>query len=447
MSLNPCGCALNAMEPFFTRFKNPLVLIAIVVAQVIALAMQVQRPLQARGAGLDISSGTDTRSVAWVRRWAVALVTPLERVTDAGSEKVKSAWLDYVDLRHTRDQDKQLQQAVARLREEQAAFAEDAAQGRRLQKLLDFREKYISATVAAQVIGTSGSDRSHLLYLDKGWAEGLRPDQAVITPEGIVGKLRDVFPHTAQVLLINDASSGAGVVLASSRIRGILRGTTSGQVEINNLTADSRIKPGEPVLTSGGDMVYPRGLPVGVIQAINPDPSHQPYTAILIKPAASLQQLSEVLVITGVQSNLSPAAQADADQAEAAAEANQRAADMLAEKLPSLHETPASGTAQPGSPAVAGQPATQPGNGAQPGNATQPGTGAQPDSAAAAGGSDTPKPQTIPPQPILHPDRFTPGTTPPATDLTPGGGRQPATPDPTAAEPPQSTNGTPPLQR
>ncbi len=105
---------------------------------------------------------------------------------------------------------------IARLRLEHAALAEDAIQGHRLQALLDFQQHYVATTVAAQVIGTSGSELSRVvIYIDKGAKDGLKPDQAVITPDGIVGKLRDVFPHTSQVLLINDQTSGAGVLLAT----------------------------------------------------------------------------------------------------------------------------------------------------------------------------------------------------------------------------------------
>ena len=234
---------------------------------------------------------------------------------------------------------------MARLREEQAEFAEDAAQGRRLQALLEFKRQYVTSTVAAQVIGTSGSERSHLVYIDKGSADGLKAEMPVITPDGVVGKIRDVYPHSAQLLLINDASSGAGVILAQTRVRGIVRGTDTGQVQINNLTADSRIKPGEQVVTSGGDMVFPRGLPVGEIVSIEPDPAHQPYSLIVIKPAANLGRLEEVLVITGTSSAMPAVAEQDAAAAEgtaaatdaARAEANQKAADLIAEKLPSLH--------------------------------------------------------------------------------------------------------------
>ncbi len=395
------------MDSFFFRFRNALVLIVIVLLQVVALAIQVQRPVE----GAIPGSAPDGRKVTLLRRWTVALVTPVERLTHGSSLHTRNVWDNYIDLRHTRQQNQQLKQEITELREEEAAFAEDAAQGRRLQAVLGFQHQYISKTVAAQVIGTSGSDRSHVLYLDKGLADGLRPNQAVITPYGVVGKLRDVFPHTSQLLLINDSSSGAGVLLASTRIRGILRGTSSGEVQINNLTPDNRIKPGEQVLTSGGDQVFPRGLPVGTIVSVVPDPQHQPYTAITIKPAANLSQLEEVLVITGTSSTLPAQAQADAAQAEATAEENKRAAEVLAEKLPNINDQPATDSNSPNAQTSA-TTTTAPANNGKPIDTTgQNLIGGLP----GVPNSGLPKVQ-----PALHPDRYTPGATPPAADLQPG---------------------------
>lgn len=393
------------MDSFFTRYKNPLVLIAVIVAQVVALAMQVQRPAQ--GLGTDMPDG---RESTLSRRWISATVTPIERILHGSSLKVRGVWSNYMDLRHVRQQDAQLKLDLARIREEEASFSEDAVQGRRLQKLLDFKQQYVSATVAAQVIGTSGSDRSRLILIDKGSADGLKPEQAVITPDGIVGKLRDVYPHTAQVLLISDPSSGAGVILASTRIRGILRGAAAGEVQINNLTADSRIKPGEQVVTSGGDLVFPRGIPVGRIESIAPDPQHQPYTAISIKPAANLTELEEVLVITGTQSNLTPSAQQDAAAAQQRADEMKRAADLVAEKLPSIHPDE---PVDPNNPSAPDTPAG--------GTAGAPSTG-------------------VPhPKPALHPDRYSPNDSPPAESLTPGA----AAPASSYTPPPRAPRPTP----
>ena len=409
------------MDSFFTRFRNQLVLVAILLAQTIGLAIQVRRPVE--------SASPDAHSISLVRYWVASAVTPFERFFLSIGHNLRGGWSNYIDLRDTRQQNAALQKQIADMRVQQAAIAEDAIQGHRLQAILAFQQHYVAATVAAQVIGTSGTDLSRLLYIDKGSAEGLKPDQAVITPDGIVGKLRDVFPHTAQVLLINDQTSGAGVLLASTRIRAILRGTNNGRVVINNLTPDSRIKPGETVLSSGGDQVYPRGLNVGTIESIAPDPDHQPYTLIHVRPAANLSQLEEVLIITGTQTDLpfqakkelelgAATAEAQAAAAQAAAaraaelkaeEEARSAAEIVADRLPSLRDI-----IDPNAPAT---PAADAQN---------------------AGGK-------VPhPLPTLHPDRYTPGTTPSAADLTPGSANPPSA---TYSAPASTTNPSTPVQK
>jgi rod shape-determining protein MreC len=400
------------MESFFVRFKNVLVLVVVLLMQTIGLAIQVRRPIE--------SGAPDGSSVTLMRYWVVSTVTPVERFFLGFGHMIRGGWSNYVYLRNVRQQNGQLQQEIARLRLEQAAMAEDAIQGHRLQAMLNFQQHYVASTVAAQVIGTSGNDLSRVLYIDKGSADGLKPDQAVITPDGIVGKLRDVFPHTAQVLQVNDPTSGAGVLLASTRIRGILKGSTTGRIQIMNLTPDSRIKPGEQVLTSGGDQVFPRGLKVGTIESIAPDPDHQPYTLIVVKPAANLFQLEEVLVITGTQPELTEQAkkdlaagvataeeQAEAARVAAAEAAAKSAAQIVADRLPSLHDDNA--------------PETDP-------------TKAPANAKAAVPGGVVPKPL-----PTLHPDRYSPGATPSASSLTPGAthdtiNTRPATSNPPAPE-------------
>ncbi|HEY9138067.1 MAG TPA: rod shape-determining protein MreC, partial [Terriglobus sp.] len=255
----------------------------------------------------------------------------------------------------------------------EASLAEDARQGQRLQQLLAFKQKYVGKTVAAQVIGTGGGDQARVVTIDKGSNDGIRPDMAVITPDGTVGKIRDVFAMSSQVLLLNDPSSGAGVILLNTRSRGILRGGPGGTLLINNLLPDERIKPGEPLITSGGDRVFPRGLPIGNVISMKADPDHQPYALITIKPAANLDRLEEVLVVTEMTQQLDTASADDQEE-------GKRAADVVADRLPGLK-----------------QPAD------------------------ADGKADASTPPVLPkPQPAIHTDRYSPGSAPPAADLTPG---------------------------
>ncbi len=189
------------MESFFSRYRNALVLITVLMVQVVGLAVQVRRP------GPNPS---DKGSVRLIRSWAVGLVTPPERVLRATGHGIRSVWMNYVDLIHVRQQNRDLKSQLDDLRLEEESLAEDARQGQRLQALLGFREKYIYKTVAAQVIGTSGTEQSKVLLIDKGSRDGLKPDMPVITPDGIVGKTRDVFAHTSQVLEISDPDQRRG---------------------------------------------------------------------------------------------------------------------------------------------------------------------------------------------------------------------------------------------
>jgi rod shape-determining protein MreC len=374
------------MEPFFIRYRNLIVLMVLLLVQIIGLAMQVRRGISGRAT----YDAADSSGVRLIRLWANWVVSPPERAVEHSKTGVGWIWQNYIDLRHVRQQNSDLQNTIDRLRLEQAALLEDARQGQRLQAMLNFQQKYLYKTMPAQVIGASGSDQSRVFYLDKGKNDGLARDMAVITAEGIVGKVREVFPHSAQVLAINDQSSGAGVILETTRIRGILRGNVQGQPQIVGILADQRIHPGEKVLTAGGDQIFPRGLPVGVVDKVVTDPDRDGFIDIIVKPAAYLDRLDEVLVITANEPQFSPDQKKDLETsetlkgAEAAALAEQRKASaIMAERLPGLTDA----TAPPANAVKPGEKTANP-NGASPTPTT------------------VPVPKIIPPQ---HPDRFTPG--------------------------------------
>jgi len=383
------------MDSFLHRYRNLLVLLALLLAQIIGLAVQVHRT----ESGRNTLDPEDMSGVRLIRLWADAVVAPPEQLSHAAKLGAKGLWQNYLDLRSIRAQNQQLQKTIDRLRLEQASLLEDAKQGERLQALVDFQQKYIYKTLAAQAIGSSGSDSSRVFYIDKGSAEGLDRDMAVLTADGIVGKVREVFPHSAQVLAINDETSGAGVILETTRIRGILRGNASGRLQIVGILKDDRIKPGEKVLTAGGDLIFPRGLPVGVVEKVVPDPERDSFIDVIVTPAAHLDRLDEVLVITSTEPRFSAEQQQDMATSETlkGAEADaikqqQKASQIMAERLPGLTD--------PNAPAA---------NPAAPGQTAQPG---QTPSAPA----EAPVPKLLP---ARHPDRFTPGATPSTGEETP----------------------------
>ena len=402
------------MESFFIRYRNLLVLLAILLAQIIGLAVQVRRT----GSGRNSLDPQDAPGVRLIRLWADAVVSPPERLIRSSKLGMTYLWQNYIDLRHTREQNQELQKTIDRLRLEQAALLEDARQGQRLQALMDFQKKYIYKTLAAQAIGSSGSDQSRVFYLDKGSADGLDRDMAVITADGIVGKIREVFPHTAQVLPINDPTSGAGVILETTRIRGILRGNAAGQPQIVGILADRRIQKGEKVLTGGGDLIFPPGLPVGVVEKVAPDPERDSFIDVIVQPAAHLDRLDEVLVITSTQPRFSPEEQQDMATSEAlkgpeaeAIKERKKASEVMAERLPGLTDP----NAPASNPAPNAAPATGPGPPEQGQNQANPSSPASPAA----------PPKVLRP---AHPDRFSPGAAPQAAadQTVPGTEAKPA---------------------
>src|SRR6202023_3010134 len=196
-----------------------------------------------------------------------------------------------------------------------------------------------------------------------GESDGIKPDMAVITAEGIVGKVLRVYRSTSPVLLIDDQTSGVGAILDKTRLQGILRGTPAGEVVLEKVMSDEAVPAGEMVLTSGGDGIFPKGLLVGRVTKVAP--GNELFLNIRVRPAADLSKLEEVLVVTRIDER-----QGQPDQAGAA-----RAVDILAGRLPTVPSKPEDAVKADAPGAVA------------PGNV------------AAKSASSDPKPKAAPPEP------------------------------------------------
>ncbi len=272
------------MENLMSRYRNVSILVAILFVQVLGLAVQVKR-----------RTGAD-ESTRIIRLWTVSAVTPLEKALVWCQNGLGGLWNNYIYLRGVRQENRDLKFEIERLRLDQVRLSEDAAQARRLQALLGFKEQYIAKTVAAQVIGSSGSEQSRSIYIDKGTSAGVEKDMAVITADGLVGRVLRAYGSSAQVLLMNDQSSGVGVILDKSRLQGVIKGTAAGEVILEKVMTDEQVSPGDLILTSGGDQIFPKGITVGTVMKVSPGADL--FLNIRVKPSASLSRLEEVLVIT-----------------------------------------------------------------------------------------------------------------------------------------------------
>jgi len=267
------------MLPLSTRHR-PLVLLAcVVLGQVLALAVQIRRE----------------NDVRLIRVWAVWLVTPFQRAGAAAIDKISGAWSGYVDLRHTRAENDRLREELAELKLRVSRLESGAAEAQRLSALLAFRDAHPEAPMlAAHVIAASPVAGNHTVYIDRGSADKVEKNMGVITPDGVVGKVLEVYEKTSQVLLVTDKDSGVGALLATQRTHGVVRGAGEPSLWMNYVVNDEQVPLNERVLTSGQDRIFPKDLPIGTVAEVH---DGSPFKQIRVHPAARIDRLEEVLVL------------------------------------------------------------------------------------------------------------------------------------------------------
>jgi len=277
------------MPEILTRHRPLALLATLVVAQILLLAFQIKR----------------NSNVRLIRYWASEIVTPGEKGASSTFSGIGDIWSGYIALRGAHAQNLRLQQELGQLELRNQELESQAAEAKRLSALLDFREAHQEAPMlAAQVIGGSADPSSHTLFINKGERSGIRRNDAVITPTGIVGKIVEVTPGTAQILLVNDRDSGVGALFSDTRTQGILKGDGDPEPVMAYVTNDEKVHPGEVILTSGEDRIFPKGLLIGTVAGSKPG---YPFQTIYVNTAARLDRLEDVIVLLS-QEDLHPGA-------------------------------------------------------------------------------------------------------------------------------------------
>jgi len=275
------------MHDIISRHRPLALLATLVVAQVMLLAFQIK----------------GDHDVRLIRYWAVMATTPVERSGTWFFLKIGRAWSGYVALHGARVENRQLHQEIDYLQLRNRELESDAAEAQRLSVLLNFRQIHVEVPMlAAQVVGASADPSSHTLFINRGEHDHVRRNQAVITGDGIVGKIVEVLPNSAQVLLINDKDSGVGSLLLDTRTHGVVKGTPDADVRMDYVVNDEKVHNGEVILTSGEDRIFPKGLFVGTIIGASPG---NPFQVIRVQPATRLDRLEDVLVLL-TQQELAP---------------------------------------------------------------------------------------------------------------------------------------------
>jgi rod shape-determining protein MreC len=285
------------MEALLSRYRNLTVLLIVVVAQLLYLAYQVKT----------------NRDERLIRVWAVSAVTPTASVVEGIRRNTIGFLEDYFILLDVREQDRKLKADNDKLRMENIYYRNQLSTAEHARALILFQTQSQSKTVAARVIGNSTVATAKAVFIDRGSTSGIEKGMAVVTPEGIVGKVVAVYPLASQVLLVTDSTFKVGVESQKGHVHGVLS-CSGGKCNIEQIQNEEKVDPGEWFFTSGEDRIFPRGFPVGSAVSVEPGQGMKNIRLNLSGAPGGVEEL--LVVLHGVHQPI-PAAPPASDEATA----------------------------------------------------------------------------------------------------------------------------------
>lgn len=238
----------------------------------------------------------DRREVGAIGTAILTVLLPVQAEMGRVADGMARAWARLAEIGQLRVENARLRVRLDDLEQEVAALREAAAATQRLERLLAFRAQGRYQGLAAQVTARDPSRWFSTVVVDRGSRDGVRTNAPVVTPDGVVGRVIEVTPLAARVLLIADSRSAVGVLVQDSRDAGVVEGRGSALLHLKYLSRAARVNEGELVVTSGLGGVFPRGLVVGRIVKVVREEGELLQEAE-VEPAAALDRLEEVLIL------------------------------------------------------------------------------------------------------------------------------------------------------
>ncbi|MFQ5791212.1 MAG: rod shape-determining protein MreC, partial [Acidobacteriota bacterium] len=153
-------------------------------------------------------------------------------------------------------------------------------------------------STVAEVIGLDASSWFRTITVNRGSERGVELNAPVIAPGGLVGRVVAVGARVARVQLLSDRDCAVGALLVRTRIRGIVSGAGQDELEMKYVNNLEDVVPGDLVVTSGMDAIYPKGIAIGRVATVRKGP--RLFKIITLEAAASLDRLEEVFVLSPV---------------------------------------------------------------------------------------------------------------------------------------------------
>jgi len=205
-------------------------------------------------------------------------------------ENLSDFWNLYQD--HTK-----LTERVEELERQVVDKVELEKENERLKKLLDFKKEIPSKAIPARVIGRDLAPWRRTIVLDKGSNHGVKSKMAVVSAQGLVGRVIETAPYSARVILLPDPESRVSAILQESRDVGLAEGNGASWLRMTHVDREATVKVGDRVLSSGLGGVYPKGIPIGVVEMVGTEKNGLELF-LTVKPYADFSKLEEVLCVT-----------------------------------------------------------------------------------------------------------------------------------------------------
>ena len=271
-----------------SRYRNVTALVLVVGAQLLLLAYQVKQQ----------------QELTPIRVWAVSGFTPVARVLGFARYYTVGLVERYAGLVRAQSDNVLLRTELDKLKLENQFLKNELGTADRGRALALFQASSPHRLLAARVIGTSTVPGSRVLFLDRGRNDGVRKAMAVITPDGIAGRISAVQPSGSQVMLITDMNFAAGVISEKGRVAGIAKGQGHASVLVDNIQNEDEVSLDEMFYTSGDDWVFPKGLPVGKVKVSRRGGL---FKEVFVEPSGLQRGLENVLIILeGVHQSVPP---------------------------------------------------------------------------------------------------------------------------------------------
>ncbi len=209
-------------------------------------------------------------------------------------------WTGYVYLVDVEKRNICLQQERDALVLENQQLRELFIENLRLKELLDFKQPFAHRLLPAETTSRDPSSWFKTILVNRGTECGVERGCGVVSPQGIVGTVIDTTLHSSKVLLITDQNSTVDVIVKRSRVRGILEGQDETTCRVNYIVKKEDVQPGDEVITSGLNAVFPQGIRIGAVIETSNNPDGF-FKHVAVAPAVDFSKLNEVLIVLKTQ--------------------------------------------------------------------------------------------------------------------------------------------------